>query len=67
MAQNRPKIGVSGQLPKHSGPETATKYPAGAQRMAYFCGLWAAGYQIWPQRGPKAPFAAKFGLDLAAA
>ena len=32
--------------------------------MAYLCGLWAAGYQIWPQRGLKAPFAAKFGMDL---
>ena len=32
--------------------------------MPYFCGLWAAWYQIWPPRGLKAPFAAKFGIDL---
>ena len=48
-------MGVSGQN-KHSGTKTATKYHAGAQQMAYFCGLWAARYQIWATNGPKAPF-----------
>ena len=66
MSQNRPKIGLRGQksTAKTQLTETATKYPAGAQCMAYLCGLWAAGHQIWPQRGLKAPFAAKFGMDL---
>ena len=63
MPQNR-TTWAEWALPKHSGPETATKYPAGAQWIAYVCGLWAAGYQIWPQRGLKAPFAAKFGMEL---
>ena len=36
--------------------------PRMAQWKPYLCGLWAAVYQIWPQRGLKAPFAAKFGM-----
>ena len=65
MAQNRPKMGLSRQnkhYQKHSVTETATKYPTGAQRMPYFCGLWAAGYQLWPQ----APFAANLEWILRA-
>ena len=66
MPQNRPKKGLRGKN-KHCQNTADRKRrpntPQG-QWMPYLCGLWAAGYQIWPQRGLKAPFAAKFGMDL---
>ena len=53
--QKRVKKAQKGQL------ETirALDLPAGG-----IFGYQIFGYQIWPQRGLKAPFAAKFGMDL---
>ena len=72
IAQNRPKMPQNGPKKDYVGSTAKTQLTVncdqiprrGAVWMAYLCGLWAAGHQIWPQRGLKAPFATKFGMDL---
>ena len=66
MAQNRPKIGLSGQ--KSTAKTQLTGNCDQIPRRGAVDGILVrpltAGHQIWPQRGLQAPFAAKFGMDF---
>ena len=67
MAQNRPKIGVSvqnKQCQNTAERKLRLNTPQGRSGCITFCGLWAAWYQLWPQRGLQAPFEARFGMDF---
>ena len=66
IAQNRPKIGLRGQNGHCQNTAHRKQRPYTPQGRSgwHTCAAFGPGYQIWPQRGLKAPFAAKFGMDL---
>ena len=62
MAQNRPKMAQS--RAKHNGTETATKYLQGHSGWHRCAAFGPPRPNLGRKRGLKAPFAAKFGMNL---